>query len=93
MALELLEYRHMLVALLNAFFGCSHQRTTFPISPPRKMALSGPHVSRSTYVVCLECGQEFGYDWQKMRVGEPFAARPSARAAESAAKQVNAAAH
>jgi hypothetical protein len=24
-----------------------------------------------TYVVCLECGKEFSYDWRSMRVGEP----------------------
>jgi hypothetical protein len=73
----------MFVALLNAFFGCSHRRTTFPISPTRKSALSHPHVSRGTYVVCLDCGQEFGYDWQQMRIGQPVTARASARAAES----------
>jgi predicted transcriptional regulator len=23
---------------------------------------------RGTYVVCLDCGKEFGYDWREMRV-------------------------
>jgi RNase P subunit RPR2 len=33
-----------------------------------------------TYVVCLDCGQEFRYDWKQMRVGELVEARPAARA-------------
>jgi hypothetical protein len=24
-----------------------------------------------TYVVCLDCGKEFAYDWQEMRVVDP----------------------
>jgi len=28
----------MLASLLNSLFGCSHQRTTFPLTPSRKMA-------------------------------------------------------
>ena len=83
LAVELLVSRHMFIALLNAFFGCSHPRTTFPISPTRKLALSNPHAGHGTYVVCLDCGQEFSYDWQEMRIGQPVAARASARAAES----------
>jgi len=34
-----------------------------------------------TYVVCLDCGQEFRYDWKEMRVGEPVAPRTAAAAA------------
>jgi hypothetical protein len=68
----------MLVTLLNALFGCSHRRTTFPISPTGEFALFKPHTRGSTYVVCLDCGQEFAYDWQRMHIGEPVAALPSA---------------
>jgi hypothetical protein len=24
-----------------------------------------------TYVVCLDCGQQFAYDWENMRLGKP----------------------
>ena len=48
----------MITSLLNAMFGCSHKRTTFPITRPQK----------STYIVCLECGQEFPYNWKEMRM-------------------------
>jgi hypothetical protein len=26
--------------------------------------------SKGTYVVCLDCGQEFAYNWQDMKVGD-----------------------
>ena len=63
----------MLRSIFNALFGCSHQRMTFPITPGRKAAgLSAPPATRTgTYVVCLDCGKEFTYDWQSMRIGEP----------------------
>ncbi len=58
----------MLQSILNALFGCSHSRTTFPITPGRKQ--SAAPVRHGTYVVCLDCGKEFGYDWNEMRVGD-----------------------
>jgi hypothetical protein len=55
----------MLNSILEVLFGCGHQTTTFPLTPRRK---------RDTYVVCLDCGKEFSYDWKAMRIGEPVAA-------------------
>lgn len=46
--------------LLDWLFGCEHARCTFPITVKEPM--------RKTYVVCLECGKEFRYDWQQMRI-------------------------
>jgi len=63
----------MLGSLLNSLFGCSHQRTTFPLTPGHRMA-SATH-RHGTYVVCLDCGQEFRYDWKEMRLGEAVASR------------------
>jgi hypothetical protein len=60
----------MLQSLLNSLFGCSHQRTTFPLTPGRKNASPAAVPSHhGTYVVCLDCGKEFAYNWEKMRVG------------------------
>jgi len=60
----------MLQSLLNSLFGCSHQRTTFPLTPGRRNGFAAPAASRNgTYVVCLDCGKEFAYNWDKMRVG------------------------
>jgi hypothetical protein len=74
----------MIDALLNNLFGCSHNKITFPITLARNMksANAGPH-RHGTYVVCLECGQEFQYDWKGMRMGEPVRIWPYAPAAES----------
>jgi hypothetical protein len=69
----------MLASLLNSLFGCSRQKTTFPLTPSRKMATASNR--HGTYVVCLDCGQEFRYDWKQMRVGEPVEARPASAAA------------
>jgi hypothetical protein len=33
-----------------------------------------------TYVVCLDCGTEFAYDWKKMRILSPNEKRSFARA-------------
>jgi len=68
----------MFQSVLNTLFGCTHQRTTFPLTPGRsKAALSGAR--KNTYVVCLDCGKEFAYNWDTMRVGQPVAQRaPSA---------------
>ena len=74
----------MLNNLLNTLLGCSHRRTTFPITPTRKAGRSLPPGQRhSTYVVCLDCGKEFGYNWEEMRIGDPVAAAVTAEAAFS----------
>ena len=64
----------MLNSILESIFGCAHRTTTFPLTPACKVAgrsttLMGDR--RDTYVVCLDCGKEFGYDWNAMRIGDP----------------------
>lgn len=71
----------MLQSIVNVFFGCAHRRTTFPLTPGRKHA-PGP-VRHGTYVVCLDCGKEFAYDWHGMRLGSAVAPRITAAAQES----------
>jgi hypothetical protein len=66
----------MINALMNVFLGCTHRNTTFPLTSARKpSSVSAPAVSNRTYVVCLDCGTEFQYDWNAMRIGKPVAAR------------------
>ena len=64
----------MLHSAISTLFGCGHQRTTFPITPRRRvagsLAVSGSPVG--TYVACLDCGKQFAYDWKSMRIGEPM---------------------
>ena len=60
----------MFSSLLNAMFGCSHRRTTFPITPARRTQLSAEFSRRGTYVVCLDCGKEFDYSWKDMKISD-----------------------
>jgi RNA polymerase subunit RPABC4/transcription elongation factor Spt4 len=57
----------MIVKLIDALFGCRHSHYSFPRTirgarRPQAAALTG------TYVACLNCGREFPYDWQEMKV-------------------------
>ncbi len=64
----------MIDSLFNLVFLCSHRNTTFPLTP--RPAVSGSSVvprRRGTYVVCLECGKEFPYNWNELRI-EPASA-------------------
>ena len=57
----------MLRLLYAFFFGCFHSKTTFPMT----VTLHSPHdgeAHQRTYVACLHCGEEFVYNWQKMKI-------------------------
>jgi hypothetical protein len=54
-------------SIWNLLFRCQHRKTTFPLTPVRKKNDSSPP---ETYVVCLECGRQFTYDWENMRLGK-----------------------
>jgi hypothetical protein len=68
----------MITKLVDAFFGCWHQRYSFPITI-RSRNSSRPSPAGSLtgmYVVCLDCGKELPYDWQEMKIiGSPSEAR------------------
>jgi hypothetical protein len=66
---------------LNSFFGCSHKHTTFP-QTRRSGAHSSPIPVHDTYIVCLDCGSEFRYDWNKMAVGKQITSRSVCMTAE-----------
>lgn len=60
----------MLQSILNSLFACSHHNTTFPQTAGRRNGFPVSGAARSgTYVVCLDCGKEFAYDWDEMRLG------------------------
>ena len=75
----------MFDSMLDALFGCSHRRTTFPLTPARRTGFvaSSGHSRKGPYVVCLDCGKEFDYNWQDMRVGRPVGVVPAPTQAES----------
>jgi hypothetical protein len=57
----------MIDSLVNLVFRCPHRRLTRPLTPVSKPGVPGGE----TYVVCLDCGKQFSYDWQAMRIGKP----------------------
>jgi hypothetical protein len=69
----------MLTKMMEAVFGCRHSRYSFPITIRANAHRTASPARAGTYVVCLDCGREFAYDWQAMRVTE----NPSKRTARS----------
>lgn len=73
----------MMNVVLDALFGCSHRRTSFPLTPKTGRGIASAH--RGTYVACLDCGREFEYDWTTMKVDDPLPSKrtePVVKAAE-----------
>ncbi len=64
----------MIDTISNLLFRCSHQRLTRPITPMSRPGAPGGE----TYVVCLDCGKQFTYDWKQMRIGKPVATSATA---------------
>jgi hypothetical protein len=63
----------MFSRLMDAMFGCRHARYSFPITvrPGSNRYSNARHAGArhaGTYVACLDCGKEFRYDWQEMKV-------------------------
>lgn len=56
------------MSLLDMVFGCSHKRRSFPITTRGAQRRSDAAKVTGTYVVCLDCGKEFPYDWQAMKM-------------------------
>ena len=58
----------MIAKLMDAVFGCRHSHYSFPVTVRRAARRPQAAALTGTYVVCLDCGKEFPYDWQEMRV-------------------------
>ena len=58
----------MLGKLIEGFFGCRHIRCSFPVTVRRGTRGNEAASLTGTYVVCLDCGKEFPYDWKQMKV-------------------------
>ena len=55
--------------LTEWLFGCAHRKTSFPRAAAPRAGAEGQQGSNpDTYVVCLECGRQFAYDWTAMRM-------------------------
>jgi hypothetical protein len=58
----------MFSGLWDIFFGCRHNNYSFPMSSKAPKQRPVVASETGTYVVCLDCGQEFAYDWSRMKV-------------------------
>jgi hypothetical protein len=58
----------MMTKLIDVFFGCRHSRYSFPVTPRGTKPRPQAGTLTGTYVACLDCGREFPYDWQEMKV-------------------------
>jgi hypothetical protein len=55
-------------SLFDMLFGCWHSNYSFPLTRRRGQRKSPATIVTGTYVVCLDCGKEFPYDWNEMKV-------------------------
>jgi hypothetical protein len=62
----------MMTKFVDALFGCWHSHYSFPITIRPSARRNTAAALTGTYVVCLECGKELPYDWQKMKVVGSF---------------------
>jgi hypothetical protein len=69
----------MISRIIQLLFGCSHKRITLPITPKGKSGVP----AGQPYVVCLDCGGQFAYDWKEMRMGERINSPESTAEAET----------
>jgi len=72
----------MFAKVIEMFFGCWHKNYSFPITKRAGQRRSGAAMPTGTYVVCLDCGKEFPYDWKEMKVVLP-SDKPAAALAEA----------
>ena len=54
--------------VIDMLFGCWHSNLSFPQTRRRGQRTSPAAVVTGTYVVCLNCGKEFPYDWNEMKI-------------------------
>jgi hypothetical protein len=56
------------MSLFDLVFGCSHKRCSFPMTTRGAKRRTPAASLTGTYVVCLDCGKEFPYDWKTMKM-------------------------
>ena len=64
------------MSLFDLMFGCTHKHCGFPITVRDKLRRIEAASVTGTYVVCLDCGTEFPYDWTEMKIVRPQDANP-----------------
>jgi hypothetical protein len=68
----------MFARMLETLFGCWHSHLSFPMTAKPGMRRGIPaSFPTGTYVVCLDCGKEFAYDWREMKIVTPTSSKAS----------------
>jgi hypothetical protein len=76
----------MFADVFDKLFGCWHKNYSFPITAKKGNGAQCEAARiTGTYVVCLDCGREFPYDWKQMKVLPTGSEVAEAELAESAA--------
>lgn len=73
-----------MATLVDMIFGCWHKNYSFPRSTKAGQRRSPAAALTGMYVVCLDCGKEFPYDWKEMKVLDSRPARAKVMAAKAA---------
>ena len=66
------------MSFLDVLFGCPHKKLSFPITVRGSRKRTSASLVTGTYVVCLDCGHEFPYDWNQMKVVREGSSRSAA---------------
>jgi hypothetical protein len=54
-----------------------HRRLTLPLTVPKPRQRDDASPEKRTYVVCLDCGKEFAFNWEELQLeSTPKTARP-----------------
>lgn len=67
------------IQIFEDLLGCWHRHLSFPLTVRRGTPRPVAARQTGTYVVCLDCGKEFAYDWQQMRIVDKPETRSEAR--------------
>jgi hypothetical protein len=59
----------MTASLFDLLFGCRHSEYSWPMTIrwPKNLKHTAARLT-GMYVVCMDCGREFAYDWKQMKV-------------------------
>jgi len=58
----------MFARMLEGLFGCWHNHLSFPMTAKPGVRRNAAALATGIYVVCLDCGKEFAYDWREMKI-------------------------
>ena len=87
MSFERAQGDRVMLARVLELFGCWHRHLSFPITAKPDLRRNTAASLTGTYVVCLDCGREFAYDWREMKIVSASARNKSA-VGDLATKQI-----